>query len=73
MKLNLQPKGGLSKHLFGEPRAAGLRDPLPGMDPSVDPDGGAVRSTGAELQEGSSVSIQHLMNKWLHIVKKALD
>ncbi len=40
----------LSKDLFGEPGATGLSDPLSGMDSSVDPDGGTVASSGAELR-----------------------
>ena len=42
----------LSNHLFGKPGAASLSDPLPGVDSSVDPDGGAVGSTSAELGRG---------------------
>lgn len=40
----------VSKHLLGEPGAAGLSDPLPGVDAGVDPDGGTVASTSAELR-----------------------
>lgn len=38
------------KHLLGEPGAAGLGDPLPGVDAGVDPDGGTVASS-AELRD----------------------
>lgn len=44
-----QPKSHL-EHLLGEPGAAGLSDPLSGVDSSVDPDGGTVGSTSAELR-----------------------
>lgn len=59
-----------SKHLLGEPGAAGLSDPLPGVDPGVDPDGGTVGSTGAELRNRNiihqgTLSINGVL-KWEH-------
>lgn len=38
-------------HLLCKPDAAGLGDPLPGMDACVDPDGGTVFSPSAELDK----------------------
>lgn len=40
-------------YLLCKPDPAGLSDPLPGVDASVDPDGGAVVSPSAELNEKS--------------------
>lgn len=37
-------------HLLGEPGAAGLGDPLPGVDAGVNPDARTVASS-AELQD----------------------
>lgn len=35
--------------LLGRPDASGMRDPLPGVDSSVDPDGPALRTSSAKL------------------------
>lgn len=40
-------------YLLCKPDPAGLSDPLPGVDARVDPDGGAVVSPSAELNEKS--------------------
>lgn len=48
----------LSNHLLSEPGAASLGHPLPGVDSSVDPDGGTVASTSAELRRGSKQGVE---------------
>lgn len=49
-------------YLVGCPHSGGLRHPLPGVDSCVDPDGGALVATGAELDatttEGSVMKYQ---------------
>lgn len=35
--------------LPGSPDASGMSDPLPGVNPSVDPDGWTIRASSAEL------------------------
>lgn len=55
---------GSRKHLLGEPGAAGLGDPLPGVDAGVDPDGRTI-SSSAELQDRKEGGCQILRNKCL--------
>lgn len=42
-------------YLLGKPDAAGLSDPLSGVDSSVDPDGRTVGSPSAELSKQKRV------------------
>lgn len=50
-------------HLLSNPGATGLRDPFSGMDPSVDPDGRTVASTGAELRQRKGKGVNIICNK----------
>lgn len=66
-------------HLLGEPGAASLCDPFPGVDSSVKPDTRFAGSTSAELEkrEGggckehlpqSSNTVKHLINMYQKMV-----
>lgn len=47
----------LCLYLVGSPHSGGLRHPLPGVDPCVNPDGRTLGSSGAELKHSVKIEL----------------